>query len=91
MGMGDKCIKRGDKCFNKIFRRKFCKKHYFEDIKLDLLKVMRNLYKIPNVAYADIDFTGKGHITEEDFFNTLLIYKLKYPKDELKDYLDKEN
>ena len=52
---------------------------------------MRNLYKIPDVAFADIDFSGKGYITEEDFFNTLLIYKLKYSREELKEFFDREN
>lgn len=52
---------------------------------------MRTLYKIPDFAFADIDFQGKGYITEADFLNTLLIYKLKYPKEELKDFFDREN
>ena len=75
----------------KFIRRSSENKHYFEDIKIDILNVMHNLYKIPDVAFADIDFSGKGYITEEDFFSTLLIYKLKYSVEEIKEFFDREN
>lgn len=52
---------------------------------------MKKMYKTPDVGFWDIDFSGKGYITEDEFFKTLLIYKLKYPKEEVKTYFDREN
>ena len=49
------------------------------------------MYKTPDFAFWDIDFSGKGFITEDEFFNTLIIYKLKHPKEEIKSYFDREN
>ena len=87
----NKCIKKGFKCENEIYKRKYCKKHYFDDIKIDLQTEMKRMYKTPDVAFSDIDFSGKGYITEPDFFNTLIIYKLKYSKDEIKEYFAREH
>lgn len=84
-------MKKEYNCPNKVFKRKFCKKHYFDDIKIDLQLTMKNMYKTPEFAFCDIDFSGKGFVTEEEFFNTLLIYKLKYSKEEIKEYFDREN
>jgi hypothetical protein len=49
------------------------------------------MYKTLDVAYSDIDFSGKGYITEEDFFKTILIYKIKYSNEELKEYFKRDN
>lgn len=49
------------------------------------------MYKTPDVGFSDIDFSGKGYITEDDFFKTLFIYKIKYTKEELMEYFDREN
>lgn len=32
-----------------------------------MIKEFRNLYRSPEVAYASLDFSGKGFITQEDF------------------------
>ena len=37
-----------------------------------------------------MDFNGKGVVTEEDFFKTLLIYRLPYSRDEISDFFRKE-
>jgi len=52
---------------------------------------MKVIYKAVVNAFADMDYTGKGKVTEEDFFWTLVIYKLPFSKDEIKEYFIWEN
>ena len=42
---------------------------------------MKLIYKTVDTAFAEMDFSGKGKIREEDFFNTLVKYKLPYSKE----------
>ena len=41
-------------------------------VKLELRKVMRDLYRSPDKAYASMDFTGVGQITEQDFMRSIV-------------------
>ena len=56
-------------------------------MKAKILLEMKTVFKIPAVAFAALDFEGKGYIEEEDFYHTLLNYKLPYTKEELKEFL----
>lgn len=47
---------------------------------------MKVIYKYVANAFADMDYTGKGKVTEEDFFRTLVIFKLPFSKEEIKEY-----
>ena len=62
------------------------KKHHdkFTEMKSKIIKEMKALFKTAENAFAEIDFNGNGHIVEDDFFLTLLNYKLPYSKDEVK-------
>ncbi len=42
---------------------------------------MKIIYKTVSNAFSDLDYTGKGKVTEDDFFWTLVIYKLPYTKE----------
>jgi hypothetical protein len=56
-----------------------------------LKKEMKNTYRGPDKAYASMDFTGKGHITEEDFLNSLIITRIPYSKEDVKEFLKQLN
>jgi Ca2+-binding EF-hand superfamily protein len=51
---------------------------------------MKNVFKIPSDAFAVMDFKGKGYMVEDDFFKTLLKYKIPYKQDEVKEYFKYE-
>jgi len=42
---------------------------------------MKSIYKTVSNAFADLDYTGRGKVTEEDFFKTLIVYKLPFTKE----------
>lgn len=48
---------------------------------------MRNLYRGPDKAYASMDFTGVGYITETDFLNSMICKRVGYTQEEIKDFL----
>lgn len=48
---------------------------------------MKIIYKTVTNGFSDLDYTGKGKVKEEDFFRTLVIYKLPFTK-EVSLYLD---
>lgn len=59
---------------------------------------MKTIYKTVTNAFSDLDYTGKGKVREDDFFRTLVIYKLPYTKEvsqvyakEVKEYFIWEN
>jgi hypothetical protein len=51
-----------------------------------LRKEIRNLYRGPDKAYAALDFTGVGYVTEQDFLNSLIIKRIPFSEEELKDF-----
>jgi hypothetical protein len=38
-----------------------------------------------------MDFTGRGYITEEDFVASLVMKRIKYSCDDVKEYFKQEN
>jgi hypothetical protein len=56
-----------------------------------LRKEMRNIYRAPERAYASMDFTGKGEISEEDFLSSLIISRLPYSKDDVMEFIKQNN
>ena len=62
----------------------------FSQIKTKILKEMKNLFKTSENAFAEMDFNGKGFIEEDNFFQTLLNYKLPYSKEEIKRFFGYE-
>lgn len=63
---------------------------HFNKIKAKIRYEMKNVFKIPEAAFAGMDFNGKGYIEEEDFFQTLLNYKLPYTKAEIQAFFKYE-
>lgn len=59
---------------------------HFKEMKIKIRKEMKSLFKTAEHAFAEMDFNGNGYIEEEDFFHTLLSYKLPYSKDEVKSF-----
>lgn len=64
-----------------------CKKHFQASILSMMRKELRNVYRGPDKAYASMDFTGVGHITEGDFTSSLTIKNLELSEEEMRDFL----
>lgn len=52
---------------------------------------MRDIYRGPEKAYASMDFTGKGYITEEDFLNSLIVSRIGFDKTDVQEYFKQNN
>lgn len=65
---------------SKIFRNDGEK---FLAMRNKIRREMKSLFKTAENAFAEMDFNGHGYIEEEDFFHTLLSYKLPYSKEEV--------
>lgn len=52
---------------------------------------IRNAYRGPDRAYAALDFTGIGYITEKDFLNSIICSRLPYTQEEIKDFFFQTN
>ena len=52
---------------------------------------MREIYRGPEKAYASMDFTGKGYITEDDFLQSLIVQRIGYQKDDIKEFFRQHN
>jgi Ca2+-binding EF-hand superfamily protein len=52
---------------------------------------MKLIYKTVENAFSEMDFSGKGLVSETDFFNTLIMFKLPYTKEEIQDYFVRDN
>lgn len=49
-----------------------CKQHFITTIMKDMRREIRNLYRGADRAYAALDFTGVGEITEKDFLDSII-------------------
>ena len=63
---------------------------YYSKMKTRIRKEMKSLFKTPDIAFAEMDFNGHGYIEQDNFFQTLLNYKLPYSKDEVKQLFEYE-
>jgi len=68
-----------------------CKEHFQQMVKNSLRKELRNLYRGADKAYSSMDFSGIGFITETDFLNSMVIKKIDYTSEELRDFFFLEN
>jgi hypothetical protein len=62
-------IKESNIMLIKVIYR-LCKTHFIAGVMRDMRKEIRNLYRGPDRAYAALDFTGVGHVTEKDFLES---------------------
>lgn len=53
-------------------------------------KEMKSQYKVPNIAFAEIDFNGNGFVEEEDLIMSLTNFRLPYTKEEVQNYFKVE-
>ena len=52
-----------------------------------LRREFRNVYRGPDKAYASMDFSGVGHISEEGFLGSLVVrQRLDFSPEELRDF-----
>lgn len=65
---------------------RLCKRHFSNMILNTLRKEIRNLYRGADKAYSALDFQGVGSITEDDFLNSMIISKVPFSLEELKDF-----
>lgn len=61
----------------------------------EMRKEIRNLYRGPDRAYAALDFTGVGHITEQGFLDSMISKRLQstkgYSFEDIKDFFFSTN
>lgn len=69
-----------------ILSIRLCRHHFCNKVKASLRKELRNVYRGPEKAYSSMDFTGRGYITEEDFINNLVLTRIPFTKDDVKEY-----
>jgi len=63
-----------------------CKSHFISSVLKAMRKVIRNLYRGPDKAYAALDFTGVGYVTEKDFMDSLICKRMPYSLEEIVDF-----
>jgi hypothetical protein len=56
-----------------------------------LRKELRNIYRGAEKAYASMDFTGKGYINEEAFLDSLVMKRIAYTPEDVKEYFKQSN
>ena len=54
-------------------------------------KVIRNLYRGPDRAYAALDFTGVGYVTQKDFIDSPICKRMPFSEAEIQDYFFQAN
>jgi len=55
-----------------------CKKHFIAAIMKSMRKEIRNIYRGPEKAYAALDFSGIGYITQEVFLDSMICKRIPY-------------
>lgn len=78
-----KCLK----CKKGQYHRELCKQHFIAEVMARLRREIRNLYRGPDKAYAALDFTGIGHISESAFLDSAIGRRVPYSREELSDFL----
>ena len=59
-------------------------------MKAVIRREMHKVYKLPEAAFSDMDYNGRGYIEEADFFKTLICYRLPFTNEELAEFFHKE-
>lgn len=49
------------------------------------------MYRAPEKAYAAMDFTGRGYITDDDFLNSMILNRIQYTRDDVKEFFKQNN
>jgi len=77
-----------------------CKHHLANNVKRALRKEIKNAFrgseKVSNLshnrqAYGSFDFTGKGYITEDDFFSSSVLQRVPYEKEDIREFFKQNN
>lgn len=70
------CIVAGKPNDFLILQFRMCKQHFISSIMKEIRREIRNLYRGADKAYAALDFTGVGQITEKDFLESIICKRL---------------
>jgi hypothetical protein len=54
-------------------------------VKKALRKGFRSIFQGPEVAYGSMDFYGRGYITEDDFLNSIVMSRIQFSRDDVKE------
>lgn len=46
------------------------------------------MYRCAEEAYAALDFNGKGYVDEQSFFDNLVVKRLPFQKQQIKEFLN---
>lgn len=57
-----------------------------------LRREFQKMYRCADDAFAALDFSGKGHIDEDNFFNNLVVRtRVAYSKQHIKEFLNQSS
>ena len=54
-------------------------------------KELRNTFRAPERAYSSMDFYGRGYITEEDFLQSIVMQRIPFSKEDVKEFFRQFN
>ena len=60
-------------------------------MKSTIKKEICNIFRHPERAYATMDFHGRGYITEEDFLCCIVMKRIPFSREEVKDFFKQFN
>ena len=82
-----KCRYPGTRCQISIFKNNFCKNHHLEQVKTQMRRDVKKMYRDPDSAFASFNFAGKKVIAMSDILNHLFVTRFRYDREDIKAYL----
>jgi hypothetical protein len=64
-------------------REGLCKHHFVHKVRSNVRAVLKSIYRGPENAFAAMDFSGRGYVTEEDLISTNLLARFKYGRKDI--------
>ena len=60
-----------------------CKHHLSNHVKYTLRLTCREVYREAAKAFTEMDYTGRGYITADDIFSSIIMSRIKYSKEDV--------
>jgi hypothetical protein len=69
-----------------VLKEGVCKHHFVHKVRANVRAVLKSIYRGPENAFAAMDFSGRGYVTEEDLLNPTILARFKYGRNDIKMY-----
>lgn len=79
-GVGQQCSEMD--CFRPTFKHSQCKHHFAQRIKQTFRVNLKKMYRGPEQAFNNLDFTGKGYVLDSDIFGSPIMERAKVTKED---------